>query len=72
MHVRNGHYAHVGEEEAIDLTMQLINKNPSQKILDIGCGLGGTANYVEKQDFGKVIGIDIDSIILKKSARNIP
>lgn len=71
-HIRHGNYAHAGEEEAIDLTLALINKNPKQKILDMGCGLGGTANYIEKQGFGKVTGIDIDSNVLKKAKEIYP
>ncbi len=63
-HIREGHYAHAGEEEAIELTMKLIQKNTQNQILDVGCGLGGTANYIEKQGYGKVTGIDIDPSVL--------
>lgn len=45
--IRNGDYAHAGEEEAIELAMSGIEKNPQRNILDVGCGLGGTANYLQ-------------------------
>lgn len=56
--VRKGDYAHAGETEAIDLAFKDLPKNPNRNILDAGCGLGGTANYVYEHGFGKVIGID--------------
>lgn len=65
--IRNGNYAHAGEEEAIELTMNLIPKNPAQTLLDLGCGLGGTANYLQKNQWGKVVGIDIDAAILQQA-----
>lgn len=58
--VRQGDYAHAGEEEAIEIAMGLIPKRPDQWLLDVGCGLGGTAHYLEQQGWGKVTGIDID------------
>jgi ubiquinone/menaquinone biosynthesis C-methylase UbiE len=70
--IRNGNYAHAGEEEAIDLSLELIKKNPNQKLLDIGCGLGGTADYIEKRGFGKVTGIDLDPVVLKKAKEIYP
>jgi len=58
--IRKGDFAHAGEEEAIELTLQDYDKNPSRQILDIGCGLGGTAQYIQTQGWGKVYGIDIE------------
>lgn len=58
--VREGDYAHPGEEEAIDLVFSSLAKNKNQVMLDVGCGLGGTAHYLQQQGFGKVIGVDID------------
>ncbi len=65
--IRNGNYAHAGEEEAIELTMNLISKNPEQTLLDLGCGLGGTADYLQKNQWGKVQGIDIDPAVLQQA-----
>jgi phosphoethanolamine N-methyltransferase len=58
--IRNNDYAHAGESEAIALVFKKITKNPKQILLDVGCGLGGTANYLTEKGWGKVIGFDID------------
>ncbi len=58
-HIRNGDYAHAGEEEAIEIAMQPIQKNTSQYLLDVGCGLGGTVDYLKKNGWGQLTGIDI-------------
>lgn len=63
--VRKGEYAHAGEEEAIELAMGLIPKRPDQMLLDVGCGLGGTASYLEQHGWGRVIGVDIDSVMVE-------
>jgi ubiquinone/menaquinone biosynthesis C-methylase UbiE len=58
--VRQGDYAHAGEEEAIEIAMGLIPKRSEQLLLDVGCGLGGTAHYLEQQGWGRATGVDID------------
>jgi hypothetical protein len=45
--IRGSDYAHAGEEEAIDLALRPVPRRPDQLLLDVGCGLGGTAKYVE-------------------------
>ncbi len=59
--VRGGDFAHAGEEEAIDLVFEGISPQPDRRILDAGCGRGGTANYVHMRGFGQVVGIDVES-----------
>lgn len=59
--LRNGNYAHPGEEQAIELTMKHIEKNSKHNLLDVGCGLGGTAHYLNKNGWGIPCGIDIDT-----------
>ncbi|OGT39805.1 MAG: hypothetical protein A3E81_01385 [Gammaproteobacteria bacterium RIFCSPHIGHO2_12_FULL_36_30] len=59
--VRKGDYAHAGEIEAIDYVFSSISKNKHRQILDVGCGLGGTAEYIQQHDFGYVTGFDIDT-----------
>ena len=59
--VRGSDYAHAGEEEAIDLVLGPLQKSPATRLLDVGCGIGGTAHYVQAQGWGQVTGIDIDA-----------
>jgi SAM-dependent methyltransferase len=59
-HIRGGDFSHPGETEAIDIVMGKIPKNPNQTILDVGCGLGGTAKYLKDNGYGLPVGIDID------------
>lgn len=63
--VRKGDYTHAGDEEAIDLFLEHIdalNQQPYKNIkaLDIGCGLGGTANYIHEKTALAICGIDKD------------
>ena len=48
--VRDGDFAHAGEEEAIERALQEVPKDPNQQILDAGCGRGGTAAYMQDHD----------------------
>ena len=45
--LRDGDFAHAGETEAINLLMGQFRKKRIQYILDVGCGLGGTAHYLQ-------------------------
>lgn len=59
--IRDGDYAHAGEEHAIELLMGNVQKNSANKVLDVGCGIGGTADYVQRNGWGSVTGVDIDA-----------
>lgn len=59
--VRESDYAHAGEAEAIDLVFEHLPRDAAANVLDVGCGIGGTARYVTNRSWGQVIGIDIDS-----------
>lgn len=72
--VRGGDYAHPGDEILIDTALGRFSKNQDRIILDVGCGLGGTAYYIQKQGWGKVIGVDVEEssiIYAKKTYREI-
>ncbi len=56
--VRRGDYAHAGEEEAIELALRTYSRRPARRVLDAGCGRGGTAWYVQDRGWGTVVGID--------------
>lgn len=58
--VREGDFAHAGEEEAIAVSMAPVPKDADQLILDAGCGRGGTAAYMQELGWGSVVGIDIE------------
>lgn len=62
--VRGGDYIHAGDKEAIEIVIQrLLEIAPEIMkgcVLDIGSGLGGTANDMYDVGFQKIYGIDID------------
>jgi SAM-dependent methyltransferase len=68
--VRDGDYAHAGEEEAIDLSMSGVEKDARRVILDAGCGRGGTADYLRKNGWGRVVGIDIEAESVRAARQN--
>ncbi len=59
--VRNADFAHAGEAEAISLTLDRVGKDSSRRVLDVGCGRGGTAEFVRRGGWGEIVGIDIDA-----------
>jgi ubiquinone/menaquinone biosynthesis C-methylase UbiE len=59
--IREGDYAHAGEEEAIERAFRTISKNSGQSLLDVGCGRGGSAEYLWRHGWGRVDGIDRDA-----------
>jgi ubiquinone/menaquinone biosynthesis C-methylase UbiE len=70
--VREGNYAHPGEETAIDLVFESLPADPHRQVLDIGCGRGGTADYVRRHNWGSVTGIDIDAETLASAQKLYP
>jgi len=70
--VREGDYAHPGNEEPVDLMMKDVAPNVNRLILDVACGLGGTAKYVQNQHWGKVTGIDIEAETIEYAKKTYP
>jgi len=70
--VREGDYAHVGEEEAIHLIMDRFSKDAKRLILDVGCGLGGTAKFIQDHGWGQVTGIDIEKESIEYAKKTYP
>ena len=58
--IRDGDYAHAGEEEAIERAFRGIAKSPGGWILDVGCGRGGSAEFLRRHGWGSLVGIDRD------------
>lgn len=69
---RGEDYAHAGEEEAIDRVFANLPKRSGQWLLDVGCGRGGTADYVRRGGWGRVVGIDRDGDSLAYARSRYP
>jgi ubiquinone/menaquinone biosynthesis C-methylase UbiE len=59
--IRECDYAHAGEEQAIERAFRSTPKNSENWMLDVGCGRGGSAEYLRRHGWGHVEGIDRDS-----------
>lgn len=70
--VRNGNFAHPGEEQAIDICFSSLQLDPSREVIDIGCGRGGTAEYVRHRGWGNVTGVDIDAESISYAIKRYP
>lgn len=70
--VRKGDYAHPGEEEAITIVFANIPPLPNRMILDVGCGLGGTANFLQQKGFGHCTGIDVEAESIQYAKNKYP
>ncbi|WP_343716378.1 class I SAM-dependent methyltransferase [Inquilinus sp.] len=70
--VRDGDYAHAGEEEAIELAMADVAKDAGRLILDAGCGRGGTAEYLRRHGWGRVTGFDIQAESIAAARQRYP
>lgn len=71
-YIRQDNYAHPGEEDAILRVMNKFDKNPYQNILDIGCGLGGTASFIQKNGWGRIFGFDIETSSIDYAKKTYP
>jgi len=69
---RGGDFAHPGEAEAVRLVAQGLKKSPRNRILDVGCGRGGTAAWFQRNNFGRVFGIDVDSESIQYARATYP
>jgi SAM-dependent methyltransferase len=70
--VRGEDFAHAGEKEAIDFVFERIPAQSNWKVLDVGCGRGGTANYVHQRGWGQVTGVDIDESSIEYAKEEYP
>ncbi len=70
--LRKGDFAHAGEEKAIDLAFSTVSHKPKQTILDVGCGLGGTAAYIQNHHLGQVTGLDIEKEAIVYAQQKYP
>lgn len=70
--VRDGDFAHAGEEDAIEMTLAKTAKDPARRLLDAGCGRGGTAAYMQHHGWGRVTGFDIDAASIESARAAYP
>ncbi|MBX9690798.1 MAG: class I SAM-dependent methyltransferase [Cyanobacteria bacterium] len=70
--VRGEDFAHAGETQSIDLVFQHLNAKPEWHVLDVGCGRGGTADYVQRHGWGQVRGADIDQESIDYAKQRYP
>jgi SAM-dependent methyltransferase len=70
--IREGDYAHAGEEEAIERAFRSIPKDADRWLLDVGCGRGGSADYLRRNGWGHVEGIDRDAESIKYARGTYP
>lgn len=70
--IRRGDYAHPGEEEAIALSLNGLTASPAQRLLDVGCGRGGTADWMVRQGWRTVVGIDRDAEAIHYARERYP
>jgi SAM-dependent methyltransferase len=59
--IRDGDYAHPGEEQANVLLFAGERHDRRRRVLDAGCGSAGTAAWVQKRGLGAVTGLEIDA-----------
>ncbi len=70
--VREGDFAHAGEEEAIARSLAALPRDSDRRILDAGCGRGGTAAYMHEHGWGRVTGIDIEPNSIAYASKTFP
>jgi SAM-dependent methyltransferase len=59
--LRDGDYAHPGENTAIAEALSPVRRTEVRRVLDAGCGRGGTAHWLRQNGWGTVVGLDIDA-----------
>jgi len=70
--IRDGDYAHAGEEEAIERALRSVQKNSQSWNLDVGCGRGGSAEYLRRHGWGNLAGIDRDNDSIEYAKATYP
>jgi SAM-dependent methyltransferase len=70
--VRDADYAHPGEEEANHLLFAGVRPDPRRRILDAGCGGGGTAAWVQAHALGAVTGVEVDAATARLARERHP
>jgi cyclopropane fatty-acyl-phospholipid synthase-like methyltransferase len=69
--VRNNDHAHAGGDDHID---RLVDEIPGEqsRLLDIGCGLGGTMQHLHRVGWQEVVGIDLNQASIEVACERFP
>lgn len=70
--LRGADYAHAGEETAIEMALADWPKTSRRRILDAGCGRGGTAHFLQTKGWGIVTGVDRDASSIDHAREKYP
>ena len=70
--LRDGDYAHPGEDSAIAEALSLVPHSEVRRVLDAGCGRGGTADWLSRNAWGSVVGLDIDDESIRYATKTYP
>ena len=70
--LRDGDYAHPGEAEAVALTLEGVPADRAHRVLDVGCGRGGTAEWIRRRGWDRVVGIDRDAEVIDYARARYP
>ncbi|MFM8860379.1 MAG: class I SAM-dependent methyltransferase [Methylocystis sp.] len=69
---RRGDFAHPGEIDAIQLVVAGVEKLDIRRVLDVGCGRGGTAAWFKANNWGQIFGLDIDQVSIDYARATYP
>jgi ubiquinone/menaquinone biosynthesis C-methylase UbiE len=69
---RGADFAHPGEDRVIESVASGLLPNKSLRLLDVGCGRGGTAQWFYEHNFGQVTGIDLDKTSIEYARNKYP
>ncbi|MBN1863646.1 MAG: methyltransferase domain-containing protein [Victivallales bacterium] len=64
---RNIHQAFLNENQAVIDAGQITS---AQKVLDAGCGIGGTSIYIAEKTGAKVFGVSLEPLLIRHANRN--
>jgi len=70
--IRGADYAHPGEEEANELLFAGMRPEPRRRVLDAGCGVAGTAAWVQARGLGAVTGVELDAATARLARERHP
>jgi SAM-dependent methyltransferase len=70
--VRGGDYAHPGEERAVARVAASLPRESIHRILDVGCGRGGTAAWFHQHGWGTIVGLDVDAVSVDYARTHYP